>query len=84
MLVKFFHTLEDADAKPDAMCFYTEGVKAVCEDFPAVGSLQALEKADVRIVICQTCLDYYGLMDKVSVGQRCSFMMLIKSGFSMP
>jgi peroxiredoxin family protein len=30
--------------------------------------LRLLEKLGVRILACQTCLQYYGLMDRVVVG----------------
>ena len=69
MLVKFFHTPEGTDDKPDVMCFYVEGVKVVCEGSPAISSLRALEEDGVEIASCQTCLDYYGLADKVTVGR---------------
>lgn len=69
MLVKFIHTLEDGDRKPDVICFYTEGVKLACEGSPIVASVAGLQDAGVKIAICKTCLEYYGILDKVRVGE---------------
>jgi len=30
--------------------------------------LQSMETQGVRLIICKTCLDHYGLLDKVRVG----------------
>ena len=44
-------------------------MKLVAEGSPLVLSLKLLEKLGIRLVACQTCLGYYGLEDKVVVGQ---------------
>ncbi len=69
MLEKLFHTLEKEPEKPRAICFYTEGVRAVCQGSPHVLGLQLLQGMGVRILSCQTCLMRYGLMDQVAVGE---------------
>jgi len=43
-------------------------VKLACEGSAVVESLRALEKRGTRLILCRTCLDYFGLMDKVAVG----------------
>jgi len=53
---------------PRAICFYTEGVKLACEGSPVLDELRSLEAMGVRIILCQTCLDYFGLMGKVQLG----------------
>jgi intracellular sulfur oxidation DsrE/DsrF family protein len=53
---------------PRALCFYTEGVRLVCEGSPVLAELGALEAKGVRLVICSTCLDAFGLDEKVRVG----------------
>ena len=68
MLDKFFHTLESRNPRPDAICFYTEGVKLVAEGSPLVPALQLLEGLGIRLVSCLTCLHHYGLEEKVQAG----------------
>jgi sulfur relay (sulfurtransferase) complex TusBCD TusD component (DsrE family) len=53
---------------PHAICFYTEGVKLVVEGSPLLERLAQVEQAGVHLVLCSTCLDYYGLTGKVRVG----------------
>ena len=68
MLEKFLHTLEKVPRKPRAICFLTEGVRCVSEDSPLVLGLKLLEGMGVRLVACLTCLQRYGLKDRVAVG----------------
>ena len=53
---------------PSAICFYTEGVKLVVDGSPVLEQLRSLEEKGVRMVVCSTCLNYYGLDDKLQVG----------------
>ncbi len=53
---------------PTAICFYTEGVRLVVEGSPVLEELRLLEQSGIRLVICGTCLNHYGLADKVQVG----------------
>jgi hypothetical protein len=53
---------------PGAICFYAGGVKMVVHGSPVLDLLHALEEKGVRLIICSTCLQYFGLSDKVAVG----------------
>jgi sulfur relay (sulfurtransferase) complex TusBCD TusD component (DsrE family) len=68
MLDKFFHTLERQPEKPHAICFYTDGVNLLAEGSSIVLGLKLLETLGVRIVVCQSCLNHYGLQDRLAVG----------------
>jgi hypothetical protein len=69
MFDRFLHTLEGEPVKPQAICFYTEGVKLVCQGSSALQSLSFLHGMGVRIVTCRTCLDYFKLLDQVAIGE---------------
>lgn len=64
----YFHLLGENDLLPGVICFYTEGVKLVCNGSPVLDQLRALEEKGVRLVICGTCLNYFGLTEEVQVG----------------
>lgn len=68
LIQKYFDLLLENGAFPNAICFYTAGVKLVCEGSPVIPQLQALESKGVRLIICSTCLDYYELKEKIQVG----------------
>ncbi len=69
MFERFLHAVDANPITPSAICFYTEGVKLVCEGSPVIPSLQLLQGMGVRLVICATCLEYFNLRDKVAVGE---------------
>jgi hypothetical protein len=69
VLDRYLHTLEGQPVKPHAICFYTEGVKLVCADSPVVMCLKLLEGMGVRMIACRTCLEKFGLADKLAVGE---------------
>jgi len=64
----FLSLLGESDALPGKLLFYTDGVKLVCEGSPVLEQLRALEAKGVELIVCSTCLDYFGLTDKVEVG----------------
>lgn len=68
-LAKTFLTLTaQMDPLPKVLCFYTDGVRLACDESPVLEELLALEQSGVRIILCQTCIDSYGLRDQVRVG----------------
>jgi selenium metabolism protein YedF len=64
----FLHTLTEASDRPDTMIFFNTGVKLTVKGSEVLEDLQALEKKGVAILICGTCLDYFGLKQKIAVG----------------
>ncbi|TEU11359.1 MAG: sulfurtransferase-like selenium metabolism protein YedF [Anaerolineales bacterium] len=65
----FFHTLGEVEPLPQTIIFFNSGVKLVVEGSPVVEDLQALEAQGMEILACGTCLGYYGLKEKVAVGE---------------
>lgn len=68
LAVKFLSLLADSGVRPAKILFYTEGVNLACNGSPALEPLRALASQGAELVLCQTCLDYYGLLDQVAVG----------------
>jgi selenium metabolism protein YedF len=68
LITKYFELLIQNDNLPNAVCFYTEGVKLTVTGSPVLEQLKALEAKGVRLIICSTCLDFYGLSDQIQVG----------------
>jgi len=78
MIDKFFHTWEGRPQKPHAVCFYTEGVKLLGKNSPVSLSLKLLEGVGVRLLACQTCVDYYRLTDDLAVGELVGMPDIVK------
>jgi intracellular sulfur oxidation DsrE/DsrF family protein len=68
LMTKYLELLNLQDDLPAAMCFYTEGVRLVTKGSPVIEKLQALEEKGVRLVVCSTCLNYFGLIEKIKIG----------------
>ena len=65
----FFHTLGEVRPMPDTIIFFNSGVKMVVEGSPVLEDLQALCDRSVQILACGTCLGYYGLTERIAVGE---------------
>ena len=65
----FFHTLGEVEPLPDTIVFVNSGIKLVVEGSPVVEDLEALRSQGIQVLACGTCLDYYGLKDKLAVGE---------------
>lgn len=68
LIEKYLELMLRGSSLPYALCFYTEGVKLVCDGSPVIPQLKKLETGNVRLIICSTCLTHYELTDKVQVG----------------
>jgi len=68
LIAKYFDLLLAGGELPNSICFYTEGVKLTVEGSPVLAQLAALEQKGVRLIICSTCLNFFGLADQVKVG----------------
>lgn len=69
MLVsKYLSLLLESGDLPAKVLFYTDGVRLACEGSPVLEQLKALEARKVELVLCKTCLDYFGLAEQVRAG----------------
>ena len=68
LIGKYLELIQQNQTLPNAICFYTDGVKLVVEGSPVLDQLNALETKGVRLIVCSTCLEHYTLTDKVQVG----------------
>lgn len=68
LLDTYLRLLIENNSLPAAICFYTDGVKLVVEGSPLLERLSEIEQKGVRLIICSTCINYFGLSEKVRVG----------------
>ena len=52
----------------DTILFYNGGAALTCEGSAMLEDLKALEAQGVEILTCGTCLNFYGLTEKLAVG----------------
>lgn len=64
------YTLSQADAAPSSLLFMNSGVKLVCgQADQTIESVRALEAAGSEVLVCGTCLDFYGLKEDLRAGE---------------
>lgn len=69
ILIKgFIYTLSEMDFLPKTILLYNEGVKLAVEGSESLNDLLTLEARGVEILSCGTCLNFYGLTDKLKAG----------------
>ena len=68
LLKGFLYAVTQQEELPGTMLFYNSGVYLTCEESPALDDLKSLEAQGVNIMSCGTCLNYYGLTEKLKVG----------------
>jgi sulfur relay (sulfurtransferase) complex TusBCD TusD component (DsrE family) len=65
---KFLILIIESGLLPAKILFYTDGVKLAFAGLPLLPQLKQLEARGVELVLCKTCLDYFGLGEKVEAG----------------
>ena len=68
LMKSFIFAVTQLDDLPDKMIFYNGGAKLTVEDSECLEDLKTLADQGVEIMTCGTCLDYYGIKDKLAVG----------------
>jgi len=62
-------TLAEAEPKPVALVFYNAAVKLLSPDSPYLDALRHLDESGVDLLACVTCLEFFGLTERLAVGE---------------
>ena len=65
----FLFAVTQLDELPKTMLFYNGGATLTTEGSDSLDDLKSLEAQGVTIKTCGTCLNYYGLTEKLKVGE---------------
>ena len=68
LIKSFIFALTQLDDLPDKILFYNGGAKLTVEGSESLEDLKVLEEQGVEIMTCGTCLDYYGIRDRLAIG----------------
>lgn len=70
ILIKgFLFAITQLEELPSTILFYNGGAYFTCEGSEALEDLRNLQKEGVKIITCGTCLNHYGLADRLVVGE---------------
>ena len=69
LLKGFLFALTQQETLPTTVLFYNGGARVTCEGSASLDDLRKLAELGVEILTCGTCLNFYGLTDKLQVGE---------------
>ena len=80
VLIKgFIFALTQLEELPKTILFYNGGAKITTEGSESLEDLKTLEAQGVEIMTCGTCLDYYGLKEKLQVGTVTNMYSIVET-----
>lgn len=74
----FLYALSQLETLPKAILFYNGGAKLTAEGSVSVEDLKNMEAQGVEILTCGTCLNFYGLTDKLAVGSVTNMYVIVE------
>lgn len=78
LLKSFIYALAESETLPSAVICYNGGVKLTCEGSAVLEDFNRLKAAGVEILSCGTCLNYYGLTEKLAVGTVTNMYVILE------
>jgi selenium metabolism protein YedF len=74
----FIYALSQLEELPKTVIFYNGGATIPVEGSVSVEDLKSMEAQGVEILTCGTCLNFYGLTDKLAVGQVTNMYSIVE------
>lgn len=74
----FLYALSQQEELPGTILFYNGGARLTTEGSASLEDLRTMEAQGVEIMTCGTCLDYYGLKDKLRVGSVTNMYVIVE------
>ena len=78
LMKSFVFTLTQLEKLPKTILLYNNGVKLSCEGSDCTKDLQKLADLGVEVLNCGTCLDYFGVADKLQVGKVTNMYYIVE------
>lgn len=75
----FLFAVSQLEDLPKAILFYNGGARLTSEGSDSLEDLKAMEAQGVEIMTCGTCLDYYGLKEKLEVGTVTNMYSIVET-----
>ncbi len=79
LMKAFVFALTKQDALPETIVCYNTGAYLSIEDADTLEDLKILESEGVKILTCGTCLDFYGIKDKLAVGSVTNMYEIVET-----
>lgn len=77
LVVNFIGTLKEMGQDLWRLIFLNGGVKLTTEGSAALNALRELEREGVTILVCGTCLNHFGLLEKKQIGETTNMLDIV-------
>ena len=74
----FIYALTEQDRLPETILLYNAGARLSVEGSESLADLKLMESQGVEILTCGTCLNHYGLADKLRVGVATNMYAIVE------
>ena len=74
----FLYALSQQEQLPSTILFYNGGASITCEGSVSLEDLKSMEAQGVEILTCGTCLNFYGLTEKLAVGSVTNMYTIVE------
>ena len=74
----FIYALSQQEELPTTILFYNGGASITCEGSVSLEDLKSMEAQGVEILTCGTCLNFYGLTEKLGVGSVTNMYTIVE------
>lgn len=78
LIKSYLYALTESNNLPTDLIFLNGGVKLTTEGSDSIDNLKVLEEKGVHIYSCGTCLDFYGLKEKLVVGEITNMYSIVE------
>lgn len=75
----FIYALSQLEELPKTILFYNGGARLTTEGSLSLEDLKSMEAQGVEIMTCGTCLNFYGLTDKLAVGSVTNMYSIVET-----
>lgn len=79
LMKSFLFAVTQLDDLPDKIIFYNGGAKLTVEGSESLDDLRKLEEMGVEIMTCGTCLDFYGIKEKLAIGSVTNMYSIVET-----
>lgn len=77
LMVNFLRTLKEMGPELWRLVFVNNGVKLTIDGSEVLEDLQALERDGLKILVCGTCLDFFGLLERKQTGETTNMLDIV-------
>lgn len=78
LMKSYIFAMSESDVFPKTVVFLNSGVKLTTEGSEVMESLKKLDEKGVEILSCGTCLDFFGLKEKLIIGSISNMYTIVE------